>query len=106
MAGAVENLHFRHVTRQLCGEVVTKPGLALTLTGTLPDGWYIPPNADYHGRSNGAGGWAHELKRPANGLPLQFSLPGVAVEFGINLIDLIGLYHRFSGERAYLWFDE
>ena len=65
----VENLRFDHQSQQLQGEIVTRPGLSMALFGTIPPGWMIPSNADYHGRANGAGGWAHEVKTTATRTP-------------------------------------
>ena len=55
----VENLRFDEETRQLRGELVTRPGLRVSLMGTLPSGWSMSYTA--HGCANGAGGWTHEV---------------------------------------------
>ncbi len=65
----VENLRFDAEQQQLHGELVTRPGLALSLIGTLPPGWRVAPHADAHGRGNGSGGWAYEVQTTAQRTP-------------------------------------
>ena len=74
----VENLHFDPEAQQLRGILLTRPGISLSLVGTLPEGWMIPSHADYHGRSNGGGGWAYEVKTTKTRTPfsVQFAHRG------------------------------
>jgi hypothetical protein len=71
----VENLSFDTSTQQLKGELVTKAGLGASLIGTLPHDWFIPPSSDFHGRGNGAGGWAYEVRTTGSRTPfaVQFA---------------------------------
>ncbi len=67
----VENLRFDEETRQLQGEIVTRPGLRVSLMGTLPPGWGMSYTA--HGCANGAGGWTHEVLTTSPRTP--FAIP-------------------------------
>jgi hypothetical protein len=69
----VENLRFDDATCQLRGELVTRPGLRLSLMGTLPPGWAMAYSA--HGCANGAGGWTHEVLTTSERTP--FAIPFV-----------------------------
>jgi hypothetical protein len=71
----IENLSFDPEKEQLKGEVVTRPGISMSLMGTVPPGWTIPSDADYHGRCNGDGGWAYEVRTTSQRTPfaIQFS---------------------------------